>query len=131
MPMPSALYRSTGAWTLVDFGRVSAGPALRLELHVLVGREWAHPDVGDRVLGDARPDAVQGAQVHDRREHHAVDRELLDLVQQRLALRGVALRRLLAEKLVDVGISAVGVAALGLDEGLDAARRVAGVAGRR
>jgi hypothetical protein len=42
----------------------------------------------------------------------------------------VALARLLLEQLVDVRIAAVGVGALGLDERLDAARGVAGVAGR-
>jgi hypothetical protein len=40
---------------------------------------------------DARADAVQEAEVHDRREHLALDRELLDLVQQRLAPIDVAL----------------------------------------
>src|SRR5262249_5423289 len=75
-----------------------ASSTLLLELHVLVRREWRHPHVGNGVLGDARTDAHQGAQIHDRRVHHPVDGELLDLVQQRLALLEVALVRLLAEQ---------------------------------
>ena len=76
---------------------------------------------------DARPDAHQRAKVHDRREHHPVDRELLDLVEQRFAPAGVALPRLLLEQVVDVRVPAVRVAPLREDELLDAARGVAGV----
>src|SRR5947208_11216679 len=70
---------------------------LALDLHVLVGRERAHPDIGDRVLGDARTDPHQRAQIHDRREHRPVDRQLLDFEQKFLALFGVALAGLLPE----------------------------------
>src|SRR6185312_650256 len=59
---------------------------LILDLHVLVGRERAHPHVGDRVFGDARADPVQRAQIHHRREHDPVDRQLLDLVEDLGAL---------------------------------------------
>ena len=45
----------------------------------------------ERVLGDAGADAAERAVVHDRDEHGAVDGELLDLVQQRLAALAVAL----------------------------------------
>src|SRR6266446_546296 len=107
--------------------RTRAQEVLVLELHVLVGGEGAHPDVRDRVPGDAGADAHQDAEVHDRREHRPVDRELLNLVQERFALLGVALARLLQEQIVDVGIAAVGVGALGLDERLHPARGVAGV----
>src|SRR3989441_12117092 len=107
---------------------ISAAYLWVLEPHVLIGGERAHGDRGDRVLGQARPHPHQRAQVHDRREHHAVDRELLDAVQQGLALGDVALPRLLLEQLVDVRIPPVGVAALGVDELRHAAGRVARVA---
>src|SRR5262249_43828234 len=98
-----------------------------LELNVLVGREWAHPYLSNRVPGDARTDAHEHAQVHDRRIHRPVDGKLLDVVQQRLALPYVTLARLVTEHLVDVRVAAVGVGALGLHDLLDSARRVAGV----
>src|SRR5438067_1802673 len=75
------------------------GPSSVPELHVLVRRERAHLDPGDGVLRDPRPDAHQGAEIHDRREHRAVDRELLDLVQQRLAFLRIPLVRLLQEEI--------------------------------
>src|SRR5215468_2029726 len=86
--------------------QLSLPQTLILELDVLVGGKWAHPDVGDGVLGNARADAHQRTQVHYRRVHHAIDGQLLDLVQQRLALLGIALVRLLFEELVDVRIAA-------------------------
>ena len=64
------------------------------------------------MLGDARPDPHQRPKVHNRRIHDPIDRQLLDLVKQRLALGMVALGRLLPEQLVDVGIPAIGVGAL-------------------
>jgi hypothetical protein len=51
--------------------------------------------------------------------------ELLDAVQQRLALLGIPLGGLIAEERVDVGIAAVGEAAGRRGERLDAGRRVA------
>src|SRR6266446_10327810 len=89
-------------------GRDPERDRLALDLHVLVGRERAHPDIGDRVLGDARTDPHQGAQIHHRREHRPLDRQLLDLVQDCLALLGITLARLLEEHLVDIGIAAKG-----------------------
>src|SRR5690348_1454028 len=69
-------------------------PRLPLDFYVLVGWERAHPHIRDRVLGDARADAHEGAEVNDRRIHHTVDGELLDLVKQRLAFGPVRLARL-------------------------------------
>src|SRR5262245_49371035 len=74
--------------------RAAEVPLGILQGHVLAGRPWAHPDVRDRVLGDAGTDAHEDAEVVDRRVHHPVDRELLDLEQDRLALLDVALPRL-------------------------------------
>src|SRR5262244_1809157 len=51
-----------------------------LQLDVLVGRERVHGDRVDVVLGHPRPDPDEDAEVHDGREHHAVDGDLLDLV---------------------------------------------------
>src|SRR5438046_5339172 len=106
--------------------RTSAQEVLVLELHVLVGGEGAHPDVRDRVPGDAGADAHQDAEVHDRRKHRPVDRELLNLVQERFALLGAALARLRQEKTAVVGIAAVSEGALDL---VEASTRPAAVAG--
>src|SRR5712692_9369196 len=98
-----------------------------LEPHVLVGRPDGHGHQVDRVVGEARSDPHQRAEVHDGREHHAIDGELLDAMQQGLALGLIAFPGLLQEQLVDIGISAVRVAPLLVDELLDAGRRVARV----
>src|SRR5579864_4160991 len=111
--------------TSIETKRIWPESRLLLDLHVLVRRKRAHPDIGDGMLGDARADADQRAQIHDRREHHPVDRQLLDLVQQRRALVAVTLARLLLVKFVDVGIAATGKRALGLDERLDPAGGIA------
>src|SRR5207244_12694669 len=105
--------------------------ALVLQLDVLVDRERVQGHPVERVVGHARAHAAQRAVVHDRQEHRAVDRELLDLVEDRLALRDVALLRLLQEELVDVRVAAVGVRPLRIDELADPAGRVAGVTHRR
>src|SRR5439155_15671031 len=99
-----------------------------LEAHVFVGREGRHRDDVDGVIGHARSDAHQRAEVHHRREHHALDRQLLDAMEQRLPPAGIALARLLQEQVVEVGIAAVGVGALRVHEGLHATRGVARVA---
>src|SRR6266571_9572630 len=65
-------------------------PLLVLDFHVLVARERAHPHIGDRVLDDAWADSHQRAQIHHRSEHRPVDRQLLDLVEDRSALGAVA-----------------------------------------
>ena len=56
--------------------------------------------------------------------------ELLDAVQERLALLAVQLARLLLEQPVDVGVAAVGVGAARDDEGLEPGGRVAERAAR-
>src|SRR5436309_766902 len=99
-----------------------------LEPHVLVGRPWRHRHQIDGVLRQTRANGHQGAEVHDRREHRPVDRELLDPVQQRLALAHVTLTRLLLEQIVDVRIAAVGVAAFRVHELLHPAGRVPRIA---
>src|SRR5262249_56412453 len=91
---------------------------LVLERHVLIGgpdRQW---NKVDRVIGDPRSDPDQHSRAPDRREHHAIKRELLDAVEQGLPLRGVPLPRLLLEQVIYVGIAAVGVTPLGVDERL-------------
>src|SRR5215510_31403 len=60
-----------------------------LQLHILIGVERVHENRVDVVLGHPRPDPDEDAQVHDGREHHTVDGELLDLVQDDLALGGI------------------------------------------
>ena len=64
-----------------------------LESHVFVRRERAHPDVRDRVLGHAVADTHQRAQVHHRCEHRPIDRELLDLEQDRFTLLRIPQKR--------------------------------------
>src|SRR5262245_4667469 len=110
-----------------SIGRAMESPLLVLDPHVLVGRERRIVNRGDRVLGDARSHAHQGAEVHDRAEHGPVDRGLLDLEEQGLALLHVPLAGLLQEQVVQVGIAAVSVGALGIDELLDPAGGVPGV----
>src|SRR5437879_3659501 len=99
---------------------------LGLDLHVLVGRPDRHRHEVDRVIGHTRTDPHQGSQVHDRREHRPVDRQLLDAIEQRFALFDVALAGLLLEQVVDVGVAAIGVGALGVHELGHAAGGVAG-----
>src|SRR5262245_40547109 len=103
---------------------------VRLEPNLFVGRKGYQMHRIEHVLGNARPYAAQGAVVHDRREHHAIDRELLDAMEQRFALARVALARLLVEQIVEIRVAAVRVAALGIHERLDPARRIARVADR-
>src|SRR5438270_10364093 len=98
---------------------------LEADLFVWI-RERVAGDERERGGIDARPDAGQERRLEDRREHHALVDELLDAMQQRLALLGIDLDRLFAEEPVDVGIAAVGADAAGDDERLDARRRVAG-----
>src|SRR2546429_9881794 len=61
----------------------------------------------------------------DRREHDAFVHELLDPVQDRLALLWVQLARLLPIEPVDVRVATVGADPTRDDEGLDAGGRVA------
>src|SRR5207244_13170225 len=55
-----------------------------------------------------RPDAARPDIFHDRRVADALVKELLDLVQHRLALLAVHLARLLLVERLDVGVGAVG-----------------------
>src|SRR5215475_5556009 len=88
---PPALHPPASQPRGAELHAASAAPAtpqrrLVPKLYVLVGRPWAHPDVGDRVPGDARTDAHKGTQIHDRRIHDPLHRELLNLEKHRLAL---------------------------------------------
>src|SRR2546428_5755000 len=87
----------------IEGANEAAGPfsaiCVLLEAHVLVGREGRHRHEIDGVLGHAWPDAGEGAEVHERREHRPVDGDLLDAMEKGLALGGVALPRLLLEEL--------------------------------
>src|SRR5262252_8240985 len=78
------------------------------ELHVLIRRPDRHRDQVDRMIGHPRPDANHHSRVPDWREHHSIDRELLDPVEESFPLRGIPFAGLLLEQFVDVGISAVG-----------------------
>src|SRR5262249_40613238 len=81
---------------------------LGLELQVLVGR-------GNRIAGDqpetrfVHPpaDAVDEGQLVHRRDHRLVGHELLEAMQQGLALGTVELAGLLAKEPVDVRVAAV------------------------
>src|SRR4051812_45715671 len=56
------------------------GPAAlrRLQLDILIGRPRVQVEIADGMLDDARTDPHEGAEIVDRREHHPVDRQLLD-----------------------------------------------------
>src|SRR5580765_8651266 len=90
-----------------------------LQPHVF---ERRRPGIGvdqhERRILDARPDAAGPDVLEDRRDARALVHDLLDLVQERLALLTVGLARLLLVERVGVGIAAVGVGALaGIDLG--------------
>src|SRR5215475_14710264 len=75
----------------------------RPELHVLVG--GGIEVVGDQSqtgLGHARPNPVEKGGLVEGHEHHALVHELLDLLEECLALLAVDLAGLLAEEPVDV-----------------------------
>src|SRR5437867_5632691 len=91
---------------------------LFFERDILKSREGMHWNRVDRMLCDPRPDTYETTQVHDRSEHDTLDGELLDAVQQSLALRTVPLNRLSLEDCVDIGIAAVSVRALRVHKSL-------------
>src|SRR6266851_860242 len=95
-----------------------------LELEVLIGREGVQGDRVDGMVGDPRPDPMQGPKVHDRRKHHPLHRELLNALQQGLPRGPVAFPRLLLKERIDVRIAPIRVGPLRIDERLDAGRRV-------
>jgi len=76
----------------------------------------------EHVLGHPRSNTSERTVVHDRREHDAVDRDLLDAMEQRLTFRVITLARLLVKEVVEVRIASVGVAAL---EYMNASTRLA------
>src|SRR5213593_3724090 len=100
--------------------------SLPLELHVLVRRRPRI--VGDEAeprFRDARTHSLQEGQLPDRKDHGLVVDQLLDAMEERLALLRVELTRLLLEEPVDVGVSPVGVGAARDGERLDPGGRVA------
>src|SRR5262249_8053285 len=70
-------------------------------------------------------DAIEKAQLPDRRKDRPFTDELLDLVQNRFASFPVELGRLLLEQRVDIGIAAVDVSAAFGNKGLEAGRSIA------
>src|SRR5262249_42001168 len=120
----AAPQRSRPEWAQPEGYRSPPG-SLRLELQVLVGRRvGVHRDQTEPGLGHARADAVQPPKLPDWRVHDLLVDELLDLVEDRLALLPVQFRGLLLEEPVDVGIAAVCVDPLRVHERLKARRRV-------
>src|SRR5919201_4736770 len=78
--------------------------ASALYLQVLVRRGVREAlDVIDGRLLHAGPDAPEERELVDRHVQHAVVHDLLDLVQQRLALLAVELARLPLEEILDLG----------------------------
>src|SRR5262249_61929709 len=62
---------------------------LTLQPHVLVGGPDRQRHQVDRVIGHARPNADEHPRAPDRREHHAVEGELLDTKEQDFTFRRV------------------------------------------
>src|SRR6266850_2674428 len=108
----------------------AGAPLLRLEAHLLVARKWYQMHRVEHVLDHPRSNTSERTVVHDRREHDAVDRDLLDAMEQRLTFRVITLARLLVKEVVEVRIASVGVAALGVHERFHAAGGVTRVAHR-
>src|SRR5262245_22917264 len=99
--------------------------SLASQLHVLVGpREPPGFEETEPGFFHARPDAVEEGEVPDRREHRPLMDDLLDPVEDHLALRAIQLRGLLTEEAVDVGVASVRVRAAGDGEGLEPGRGV-------
>src|SRR5438132_8885002 len=124
-PLPGSSKRTS--FTMRSSRDVSVGsPSSRLELQILVGsgvsvvRDQAQPG-----LRHPRSHTVQEGGLEERSEHRLLVHELLDPVEDGLALLAVRLGGLLAEEPVDVGVAAVGVHALADHEGLDASGGVA------
>src|SRR5262245_14595931 len=70
----------------------------------------------DPGLLDPRADAVQGSRLEDAAVHDALVHQVLDLMQERLALLAVPLLGLLPEQIVDVRVAAGGVRRAADDE---------------
>src|SRR6266849_8824974 len=100
--------------------------SLRLELQVLVRRRpRVVRDEAEPRFRHARTDPLQEGELPDRKDHGLVVDQLLDAMEERLALLRVELTRLLLEEPVDVGVSPVGVGATRDGERLDPGGRVA------
>src|SRR5438094_595869 len=103
-----------------------------LELEVFVGRrvrkERDEPEPG---FLHTRPDTVEEAELPQRREHHALVREPLDLLQLRFAPLRVELTRLLDEEIFHVRMTSPRVEPVLHEVVLHARGRVAVTAGAR
>src|ERR1700736_4652292 len=98
---------------------------------VLVGRRIGVPlDQAEPRFLDPRTDAVEEAQLPQRREHRALVHELLHLVQRRFAPTVIELGGLFGKQRVEVRIAAVDKGAALRDEGLEARGGVAEGAAR-
>src|SRR2546428_410302 len=94
---------------------------LGLELQVLVGRrESVTGDEPEPRLFHAPAPARDEGELVDRRGHCALVDELLDALQDRLALRTIELGGLLLEETVQIGVAAVRERAIRDDAGLEA-----------
>src|SRR5687768_7026696 len=83
---PRSEHRSSDRRCEIMLSPLAVAPrllVLALQLHLLVRRERDQVLRVEAVLGEPWPDAAERPVVHDGREHHAVDRELLDLVEER------------------------------------------------
>src|SRR4029434_2054908 len=101
--------------------------SLPFEFHILVRRRVdVASDESDPRLLHPGPHAIQGGVLPDRRDHHLLVQELLDAVQDRLALLRIELACLLPKEPVDVGIAAVNVGAASNHQGLESRGRVSG-----
>src|SRR5262245_6824914 len=81
-------------------------------------------DEPDARLLDPRPDAVERNVLPDGRDHHLFVDELLDVVQDRLALPAIELARLLPKEPIDVEVAAVDVRPTAHHQRLDSGGRV-------
>src|SRR5207247_8396352 len=88
-------------------------------------------DESEAGLLDARSDPVEEGELPQRREHDALVREPLDLVEQRFTTLRIELARLLDEEILHVGIPAPRVHAILHEVVLDSRRRVAVTDGAR
>ncbi len=77
------------------------------------------------VLGHARSHTDQPPEIHDGGKHDPIDRELLNLVQQRFALGRIPLLRLLEKQCVDIIVAARRIGTFGVNKRLHARCRIA------
>src|SRR4030095_12476522 len=106
-----------------------SGSASRLEPNVLVRRRGrGRGNQGERRLLHSRSEGADESVLPDRGEHDALVQDLLDLMQQLLALLAVELLGLALEEILDLGEDAVRVPAIFRGQALDASGRVAACA---